>query len=74
MKLQYVLNSEVAKLFNKNYEEYKNRVLECVEESLREDKAIDMQQYFDQAQTEDDDRTWQVSIRVVEETEQLLKL
>ena len=47
---------------------------ECVEESLLEDTASDIQQYLDQAQTEDDDRTWQVSIRVVEETEQLLKL
>ena len=55
-----ILNSEAAKLFNENYEEYKNCVLECVEESLREDKASDIQQYLDQAQTEDDDRTWQV--------------
>ena len=55
-----ILNSEAAKLFNENYEEYENRVLECVEESLLEDKASDIQKYLDQAQTEDDDRTWQV--------------
>ena len=55
-----ILNSEAAKLFNENYEEYENRVLECVEESLLKDKASDIQKYLDQAQTEDDDRTWQL--------------
>ena len=35
-----ILNSEAAKLFNENYEEYKNRVLECVEESLCEVKRV----------------------------------
>ena len=56
----HILNPEAAKLFIENYEEYENRVLECVEESLLEDKASDIQKYLDQAQTEDDDRTWQL--------------
>ena len=58
-----ILNSEAAKLFNENYEEYKNRVLECVEESLCEDKTSDIQQYLQYLsliQTEDDDGTWRV--------------
>ena len=50
-----ITNPEAAKLFQENFEEYKKRVLKCVEESLREDKTSDIQQY----QTEDDG-TWQV--------------
>ena len=49
----HILNPEAAKLFIENYEEYENRVFECVEESCREDKTTDIQQYLDQAQTED---------------------
>ena len=50
-----ITNPEAAKLFQENFEEYKKRVLKCVEESLREDKTSDIQQY----QTEDEG-TWQV--------------
>ena len=49
----HILNPEAAKLFIENYEEYENRVFECVKESCREDKTTDIQQYLDQAQTED---------------------
>ena len=49
----HILNPEAAKLFIENYEEYENHVFECVEESCREDKTTDIQQYLDQAQTED---------------------
>ena len=47
----HILNPEAAKLIIENYEEYENRVFECVEESCREDKTTDIQQYLDQAQT-----------------------
>ena len=47
-----ILNPEAAKLFIENYEEYENRVFECVEESWSEDKTTDIQQYLE-AQTEE---------------------
>ena len=52
-----IINPDAAKLFKENYEEYKKCVLQCVEESLREDKTSDIERYcLDRAQAEDG--TW----------------